>query len=66
MLKKSPDDIESLGGYLNAFTSKEQTCFYGRGISRHIEKTFEVLSDMIQNSLFATKELAERIKSCYR
>ncbi|MBK7104005.1 MAG: insulinase family protein [Ignavibacteriae bacterium] len=55
-------DIESLGGYLNAFTSKEHTCFYGRGISNHIEKTFEVLSDMIQNSLFAPKDLAKESK----
>ncbi len=55
-------DIESLGGYLNAFTSKEHTCFYGRGISKHIEKTFEVLSDMIQNSLFAKKDLAKESK----
>jgi predicted Zn-dependent peptidase len=48
--KKIADEIESLGGYLNAFTSKEHTCYYGRGLSSHIEKTFEVLSDMIQNS----------------
>lgn len=56
------NEIESLGGYLNAFTSKEHTCFYGRGITRHIEKTFEVLSDMIQNSLFAPKELEKESK----
>lgn len=50
--KKMADEIESLGGYLNAFTSKEHTCYYGRGLSHHIEKTFAVLSDMIQNPLF--------------
>lgn len=51
------DEIESLGGYLNAFTSKEHTCYYGRGLSRHIEKTFEVLADMIQNPLFKNSEI---------
>lgn len=51
------DEIESLGGYLNAFTSKEQTCYYGRGLAAHIEKTFEVLADMIQNPLFKNSEI---------
>lgn len=55
--KKISEDVESLGGYLNAFTSKEHTCFYGRGLSQHIDKTFEVLSDMIQNSLFRKKDI---------
>ncbi len=55
--KKIAEDIESLGGYLNAFTSKEHTCFYGRGLTDHVEKTFEVLADMIQNSVFNPKEL---------
>ena len=50
--KQISDDIESYGGYLNAFTSKEQTCYYGRGLSENFKKTFIVLSDMIQNPLF--------------
>ncbi|MFC2135276.1 M16 family metallopeptidase [Bacteroidota bacterium] len=55
--RKISDDIESLGGYLNAFTSKEHTCFYGRGLAHNLEKTFDVLSDMIQNSLFKESEI---------
>lgn len=59
--KRSPkqiaEDVESLGGYLNAFTSKEHTCFYGRGLDVHIEKIFEVLSDMVQNSVFKPSEI---------
>ena len=50
-------EVEALGGYLNAFTSKEHTCFYGRGLSHNLEKTFAVLSDMLQNSLFDNKEI---------
>ena len=50
--KQISDGIESYGGYLNAFTSKEQTCYYGRGLSGNFKKTFVVLSDMIQNPLF--------------
>jgi len=55
--KKIADDIESCGGYLNAFTSKEHTCYYGRGLMQHMEKTFEVISDMIQNPLFKENEI---------
>lgn len=51
------NDIESYGGYLNAFTSKEHTCYYGRGLTKHLEKTFEVLSDMIQNPAFKESEI---------
>ncbi len=57
--KKIAEDIESLGGYLNAFTSKEHTCFYGRGLTAHFEKTFEVLADMMQNSVFDPKEISK-------
>ena len=60
--KKIAEDIESLGGYLNAFTSKEHTCFYGRGLSEHVEKTFEVLADMVQNSVFDPKEVEKESK----
>ncbi|MCF8262659.1 MAG: insulinase family protein [Melioribacteraceae bacterium] len=55
--KRISDEIESLGGYLNAFTSKEQTCFYGRGLSQHLERTFRVLADMLQNSLFRESDI---------
>lgn len=55
--KKISDDVEKLGGYLNAFTSKEHTCYYGRGIGEYLPKVFDVLSDMVQNSLFREKDI---------
>jgi len=55
--KKISEEIESLGGYLNAFTSKEHTCFYGRGLKENISKTFEVLADMVQYPLFDSEEI---------
>jgi predicted Zn-dependent peptidase len=60
--RKISNEIESLGGYLNAFTSKEHTCFYGRGMSKNLKKTFSVLSDMMQYSLFDEKELKKEAK----
>src|SRR5690606_5702078 len=35
----------------------EQTCYYGRGLSNHIEKTFDVIADMIQNPVFKPSEI---------
>jgi predicted Zn-dependent peptidase len=55
--KKIAVEIESSGGYLNAFTSKEHTCYYGRGLAEHIEKTFDVISDMIQQPSFKNSEI---------
>ena len=50
--RRISEEIESYGGYLNAFTSKEHTCYYTRGLSEHLPRTFSVLADMIQNPLF--------------
>jgi predicted Zn-dependent peptidase len=55
--RKIAVEIESAGGYLNAFTSKEHTCYYGRGLAEHIEKTFDVISDMIQQPSFKPAEI---------
>jgi len=55
--KQIADEIESSGGYLNAFTSKEHTCYYGRGLCSHIEKAFDVLADMVQNPAFKPAEI---------
>ena len=50
--KMIAEEIESYGGYLNAFTSKEHTCYYSKGLSENLGRTFSVLSDLIQNPIF--------------
>jgi len=50
--RKISEEIESYGGYLNAFTSKEQTCYYSRGLTKNLNRTFSILSDLVQNPLF--------------
>ncbi len=60
--KKIAIDIESLGGYLNAFTSKEQTCYYGRGLGNHLERTFDVLADMVQQPSFKPNEIKKEAR----
>jgi predicted Zn-dependent peptidase len=50
--KMIAEEIESYGGYLNAFTSKEHTCYYSKGLTENLGRTFGVLADLIQNPLF--------------
>lgn len=45
--------FDRLGGELNAFTSKEYTCFYARVLDEHVDDAVEVLSDMCVSSLLA-------------
>lgn len=55
--KKISDDIESYGGYLNAYTTKEHTCFYSKGLKNNFERTFNVLADLVQNPLFKPNDI---------
>jgi predicted Zn-dependent peptidase len=50
-------EIERAGGYLNAFTEKEITCFYCTLPAEHLELAVEVLSDMYFNSILDNQEL---------
>ncbi len=54
--------MESVGGYLNAFTSTEYTCYYARCLDTKLDKAMDVLSDMIQNSLFREEEMQKEKK----
>ncbi len=50
--------IDSIGGQINAFTGKECTCYYVKTLDEHIDIAMDVLSDMIYNSVFASKNIA--------
>jgi predicted Zn-dependent peptidase len=56
-VKDIAQSLESLGGYLNAFTTKEQTCFYARVLDTHVPQSMDVLSDLLQNATFRRQEL---------
>ncbi len=43
------EEIEGVGGILNGFTSEEATCYWIKILNEYIERTFDVLSDMIKN-----------------
>lgn len=49
--------IEGVGGYSNAYTSREETAYYVRVLPEHAELAVDVLADMVQYSLIDAKEL---------
>ncbi len=48
--KQIAEEIDAVGGQLNAFTTKEYTCFYAKVLSHHFMFGVDLLSDMIINS----------------
>jgi predicted Zn-dependent peptidase len=52
-------EIDSVGGILNAFTSKEYTCLYVKVLDRHLDLAIDLLLDIFLNSNFKPEE-AER------
>jgi predicted Zn-dependent peptidase len=51
------EEIESLGGSINAFTTKEHTCYHTRTLAEHLAPSLDVLTDVFLNSLFRTEDL---------
>ena len=51
------DHIDRIGAQINAFTSKELTCYYTKSTSEHLGASLDVLSDIFFNSVFDKKEL---------
>ena len=52
------EEIEQVGGDLNASTSLEQTAYYARVLKADVPVAIDILSDILQNSVFDEAELA--------
>lgn len=50
-------ELDAIGGMSNAFTGKEQTCFYARVLGRHFFSLADVFSDIFLNSMFTQDDL---------
>ncbi|MBI3209852.1 MAG: insulinase family protein, partial [Candidatus Solibacter usitatus] len=50
-------ETDSLGGHLDAFTSKEMVCFNAKMLDEHLEKSFDILSDLVLNPLFREDDI---------
>lgn len=60
--KQIADEMDCLGGHLNAFTDKEFTCYYAKVLREHLSKAIDIVSDMVLNSVLDPVEL-EREKN---
>ncbi|MCR4659389.1 MAG: insulinase family protein [Bacteroidales bacterium] len=51
--------IDGVGGELNAFTTKEETCIYATSLTEHLGRCLELYSDVLFGSTFPEHELAK-------
>ena len=57
--KEISEAVEGVGGYLNAFTDEEQTCFHARVHADHFDIVLDVLTDMFLHSRFTPTDFAK-------
>jgi len=64
--------LEAVGGDLNAYTTKEETCVHASVMNMHFERAAELLFDIVFNPVFPEKEIRiekdvvlDEISSCY-
>lgn len=57
--KQISREIEGLGGYINAFTGEETTCYYALASHRHLPRLLDVLADMYLRARLAPADIAK-------
>ncbi|HMJ90311.1 MAG TPA: pitrilysin family protein [Candidatus Acidoferrum sp.] len=57
--KQISEAVEGVGGYLNAFTTEENTCFHARAHADRTNDLLDVLVDMFVNSRFAPADISK-------
>ena len=60
--KDIAEEMDLIGGQLNAYTSKEYTCFYSRVLDIHLNKALDILCDMLFNSKFEQDDIDKEAK----
>lgn len=51
-------EMDEIGGFLNAYTAKENTCFYAHTLSEHMPKALDIVCDMIKNPKLDEDDIA--------
>jgi predicted Zn-dependent peptidase len=51
------EEMDAIGGVLNAFTGKEYTCYYAKVLGQHLPMTTELLADIFLDSIFDPEEI---------
>jgi predicted Zn-dependent peptidase len=59
------ESFDRIGGQVNAFTSKEYTCYYAKVLDDHADQALDVLADMFFNSAFDEEELKKEKNVVY-
>jgi predicted Zn-dependent peptidase len=54
--------IDSIGGQIDAFTSKEYTCFYAKVLDEHLGVALDLLSDIVLNPRFDPQDIDKERK----
>ena len=54
--KQIADEVDAIGGYMNAFTDREHTCYYMRTLAGDVTTAIDILSDMLTDPLFPVEE----------
>ncbi len=62
-LKDIAEISDNIGGNLNAFTSRENTCFYVQLLKEHLDIAIDLLSDMLVNSSFNEDDINKEKKT---
>eukprot|EP00210_Caulerpa_lentillifera_P001651 g1587.t1 len=52
-------EIEDMGGHLNAYTSRETTCYFAKVMERDVKKSVEILADILQNPIFDERAIEQ-------
>ena len=60
--KEIAESFDQIGGHVNAFTSKEYTCYYARVLDEHAPMALDVLADMFFHSSFDEEEIKKERK----
>ncbi|MBI4651337.1 insulinase family protein [Candidatus Desantisbacteria bacterium] len=55
--KEIVEELDSVGGQLEAFTSREFTCYTAKVLDNHVSIALDVLHDMVVNSIFPNEEM---------
>ena len=51
------EEFDNIGGYYNAYTSREKTVYYAKVLKKDLEVAVDILSDILQNSTYLSEEI---------
>ncbi len=55
--KQIAEEMDAVGGQINAYTTKEYTCYHTRVLDKHFDRALDVISDMFLRSRFEQKDI---------